>query len=293
MSRRDDWREQGRRRSRQGLSAFSLLLLHAACYLLVVFYVNMFQLWAWLSRVLGPGLLTRMLPVAVTVVVLLLVALRFADRVNRGYSIRPVYLALGLACAIFSLAIPDPEVPIKRIHVAEYLVLSFLVRHTLSHRLQGGQLLLFSALVTLLLGIHDEMLQGLHPQRYYGWRDMIVNGAAGLGGALLGHGLFCCVRPEIEEARARVRGPALLAALFLLLAAATTWLVASLYLHRGQTLPLPALLPQAAVGLLFILLRPDLVFSSRLQHGLQVLFWLTFGLLAYPLAARLAGLPFV
>lgn len=292
MPGRDDWREQRRGRARRDTSALTLLLLHGACYLLVVFYVNMFQFWAWISRGMGPGILTRMLPVAVTAVVLLFIALRFVDRVNRGWSIRPVHLSLGLACAIFALAIPDPEVPIKRIHVAEYLVLAFLVRATLSHRLQGGQLTLFTALVTLLLGVHDEMLQGLHPLRYYGWRDMIVNGVAGLGGALLGDGLYSFVRPEVEAARAKLRGPWLLAMLFLLLAASSLWLVVFLYQLRSQSIPLAMLLPQAAAGLLVILFRPDLVFSTRLHHGLQTIFWLALGLVAYPLAATLAGIKF-
>lgn len=275
------------------LAAPVLLLLHGACYLLVLFYVNMFAFWAWLSRALGPGILVRLLPVAVTVVVLLVIALRFADRVNRGYRINLVFLGLGLVCAIFSLALPDPHVPIKRIHVAEYIVLSFLVRTTLSYRLQGTQLTLFTVLVTLLLGIHDEMLQGLHPQRYYGWLDIIVNGTAGLSGALLGHGLFCCARPTVGTARPKARGLAGLVALFVLLGASTVWLVIMLYQPRGNAIPLLALLPQVICCLLLIALRPEIIFSSRTQHGFQAIFWLAFTLPAYPLAAWLAGMEFV
>lgn len=270
-----------------------LLLLHGACYLLVLFYVNMFAFWAWLSRSLGPGILVKLLPVAVTVVVLLVIALRFVDRVNRGYSINLVFLGLGLVCAIFSLALPEPQLPIKRIHVAEYIVLSFLVRATLSHRLQGVQLTLFTVLVTLLLGIHDEMLQGLHPQRYYGWRDIIVNGTAGLSGALLGHGLLCCVRPTVETPRPRIRGLAGLVSLFLLLGASSVWLVIILYQQRGSAFSLLFLLPQIVCGILLIVLRPEIVFSSRTQHGFQAVFWLAFSLAVYPLAARFAGMEFV
>jgi VanZ family protein len=75
--------------------------------------------------------------------------------------------------------------------VAEYIILSFLVRYALSYRLEGLRLTLFTALVTALYGVHDEMLQGLHPLRYHGWRDIIVNSVAGLSGAMLGHGLVC------------------------------------------------------------------------------------------------------
>lgn len=293
MSRRANRFAAGPGKPGRELSAPVLLLLHGACYLLVLFYVNMFAFWAWLSRALGPGILARLLPVAVTVLVLLVIAQRFVDRVNRGHRVNLIFLGLGLVCAIFSLALPDPHVPIKRIHVAEYIVLSFLVRATLSYRLQGWQLTLFTVLVTLLLGIHDELLQGLHPQRYYGWLDIIVNGSGGLSGALLGHGLLCCVRPEVEARQPGVRGPAGLVTLFFLVGASTAWLVLMLYQQRGSTISLLALLPQAASCLLLMVLRPEIVFSSRTQHGLQVAFWLALSLLAYPLAARFAGMEFI
>lgn len=290
---RSDRHERRAGKTGQEISAPTLFLWHAACYLLVLFYVNMFAFWAWLSRLLGQGIVAKLLPIAVTAVVLMVIALRFADRVKRGYSIRPVFLGLGLVCAIFSLAIPDPNVPVKRIHVAEYIVLAFLVRHTLSHRLQGAQLTLFTVMVALLLGIHDEMLQGLHSQRYYGWRDMVVNGAAGLAGALLGHGLLCCERPAVGTAWARVRGRGVLAGLFILLAATSGWLVVRIFQQLGATLSLSALLPHGAVCLLLVFLRPEIVFSSRTQHGLQAVFWLAFSLLLYPLAAIILGLKFV
>ena len=121
-----------------GCSGFCLFLLHIACFMLVVFYVNMFQFWAWLIRQLGPGPLTKVLPVIVTLLVLLVISLRFIQRVNRGYSIDMVFLGLGIVGAFFALAIPDPNIPIKKIHVAEYIILSFLVRYTLSHRLGGA-----------------------------------------------------------------------------------------------------------------------------------------------------------
>ncbi|MHB8808866.1 MAG: VanZ family protein [Desulfobulbaceae bacterium] len=293
MTRRSSRIDPGPGRPGREISAPVLLLLHGACYLLVLFYVNMFAFWAWLSRSLGPGFLVKLLPVAVTAVVLLVIALRFVDRVNRGYSIKPVFLGLGLVCAIFSLALPEPAIPIKRIHVAEYIVLSFLVRATLSHRLQGAQLTLFTVLVTLLLGIHDEMLQGLHPQRYYGWRDIIVNGTAGLSGALLGHGLLCCVRPAVATARSRIQGLAGPVLLLFLVGASLVWLVMGLYQQRGSAFSLLLLLPQVGSCLLLMTLRPDIVFSSRTQHGLQAVFWLAFSLAAYPLAARLATMEFV
>jgi len=277
------------------LSGFLLLLLHASCFLLVVCYVNMYQFWAWLSRMLGSGMTARLLPVIVTAAVLLIVSLRFVYRVNRGYRINLVFLGLGIVGAVLALAIPDPNVPIKRVHVAEYIVLSFLVRYTLSHRLQGASLTLFTILVTLLLGIHDEMLQGLHSLRYYGWRDILVNGTAGLSGALLGHGLLCFQRAGAADSGARpdIKRLALFIGMYTLLFAATVWLVISLYEQRGSQFPLFSLLPLAGVGLCIVCLAPEVVFHSRKHHGFQVVWWLAVTLLLYPLAANLIGIEFI
>jgi len=281
-------------RSEGELTGFSLLLLHGLSFVLVVFYVNMFQFWAWLSRQLGPGPLVKALPVLVTAGVLGVVAWRFILRVNRGHSINLLFFGAGIVCAVFALAIPDPRVPIKRIHVAEYVILAFLVRHTLSHRLQGGELTLFTFLVTILFGVHDEMLQGFHPLRYYGWRDIIVNATAGLSGALLGHGLLSFVRIGSEEKTERDAGPAgLRFVLYLLLFGAVFWLVSALYQQRGEVFSPLSWLPLVAISLLILFTAPGIVFNSRRHHGLQTVFWLASALPFYPLLARMTELAFL
>jgi len=40
-----------------------------------------------------------------------------------------------------------------------------------------------------MLGIVDEILQGIHPQRTYGWKDMIIDTASGFIGVLMLAGL--------------------------------------------------------------------------------------------------------
>ncbi len=271
-----------------------LLLQHGACFLLVVCYVNMFQFWAWLSRQLGPGPLAKMLPIIVTLVVLMVISLRFIQRVNRGHRIRFVFVGLGLVGAFLALAIPDPSFPIKRVHVAEYIILSFLVRHVLSSRLDGLGLVFFTALVTALYGVHDEMLQGLHTLRYYGWRDMVVNGVAGLSGAMLGHGLVC----SEKSSSGRIPGPGrpvlpAQAVLFGFLIAALVWQVIYLYQHRGDTFFWPSLVPVAAIGMLIGFLYPETVFRSGRHHGLQAVFWLALGTVLYPAAAAISGMEFL
>lgn len=275
-------------------SGFRLFLLHLSCFMLVVLYVNMFQFWAWVSKQLGTGPVTKSLPVLVTLAVIAAIVFRFVQRVNSGYRIKLLFMGLGIFGAFISLAIPDPHVPIKRIHVAEYIILSFAVRYTLSHRLQGSGLTFFTVVVTLLFGIHDEMLQGLHSLRYYGWRDIIVNGTAGLSGALLGHGLLSFERKDVGPATRNrdLIGPGLIASYIFLMAAVAAHVV-FLYRSRGSHFAYPGLLPLLAVCLLIFAFYPDVAINSQRHHGLQAVFWLTLGLLVYPLAANFAGIEFI
>ncbi len=272
-----------------------LFLLYAACFFLVLCYVNMFPLWVWLLGQPGYGSWIGRLPVLVTLAVLLLSIVSSVQRFRKGIRVHFIFLALGIGVAFLALAVPDPQIPIKRIHVAEYIVLSFLVRFALSHRLRGNRLVLFTALVTLLFGIHDEMIQGLHPLRYYGWRDMIVNGLAGCGGALLGHGLrfFATASPHDADHEPRRPVSPALASFYVLLFAAVGWLVVALYEQRGGSVPVTSLLPLACMCLVITVLYPEVVVDSRAHHGLQAVFWLAFGLTIYPVLINVAGIRFV
>jgi len=280
--------------NREECSGMYLFMLHGACFLLVVGYVNMFQLWAWLSRALGHGALAKMLPVIVTLIVLLVISLRFIQRVNRGYRIKFVFLGLGLIGAFLALAIPDSHIPIKRIHVAEYIILSFLVRYTLSHRLKGLQLAIFTALVTALYGVHDEMLQGLHSLRYYGWRDIIVNVVAGFSGAMLGHGLVCF--DPYESGKKAKPGQSIFPGqviVFIFLLVTVVWQIIYLYNHVGGNIAHTVFVPITACCGVIAGLYPESVFSSRKNHGLQVIFWLSLTLVAYPVLANLNWVEFL
>ena len=268
-------------------TGFQLLMFYGACFLLVVLYVNMYQFWAWLSRELGPGVLLKMLPIIVTMAVLLIISLYFVRRVNNWRRIKFVFFGLGIVAAFIALAIPDPKIPIKKIHVAEYILLSFFVRYILSHRLQGISLLLFTTLVTALYGVHDEMLQGFHSLRYYGWRDIIVNSVGGISGAFLGHGLICFERDEKSESTPRgflsvTSGQAVL---FTFLMVAVVWQVIYLYNHRENAVSLLSTLPVSVSCVMIAMMNRELVFNANEHHGLQAVYWLALGLVVYPALA--------
>ena len=72
------------------------------------------------------------------------------------------------AVATFGLMLTDPQFPAKRIHVAEYIAVAWLVYRGLGGRLGAPRRAAAAALIASLLGVHDELIQGLHPRRTFG-----------------------------------------------------------------------------------------------------------------------------
>ena len=74
---------------------------------------------------------------------------------------------------------PNPN---KYIHIPEYVVMSWILFEALSldYKCKGIFYLVFICAASL--GVVDEMMQGILPGRFYGWRDMIMNSAAAVIG---------------------------------------------------------------------------------------------------------------
>jgi len=95
-----------------------------------------------------------------------------------------------IPCCIIALAVVFFESnPNKHIHIPEYILMTWLVFGALSRDYRGGGILVLVFVLSSLLGIFDEVLQGLHPGRSYGWQDMITNTASSLIGVLTIFGL--------------------------------------------------------------------------------------------------------
>ena len=92
-------------------------------------------------------------------------------------------LALLVPCAIIVWVVICIESnPNKYIHIPEYIIMTWLLFEvlTLDYKDKGIFVLVF--ICAALLGIVDEMMQGIIPNRYYGRQDMITNSAAALMG---------------------------------------------------------------------------------------------------------------
>jgi len=162
------------------------LIWYAIAAVLVVLYVNMFAVWRGVSALMGDA--AGNVPYAVTLVVLAClgaVAVRTARIRKRT---EWLIVAVALICMVAGLLATDPEFPSKRIHVPQYIALALVVRRGLSTRISGWPLTLSGWVITLVLGCHDELIQGFHPQRTFGLVDVLTDAWGAAAGSLLAQG---------------------------------------------------------------------------------------------------------
>lgn len=84
----------------------------------------------------------------------------------------PYFLAVAL---LFFYAMSRLELPVERIHFIEYGTLSFFLFRVLRHFFRVPWSFIGSALIASGIGVIDELLQGLLPNRTYDTRDLWIN----------------------------------------------------------------------------------------------------------------------
>ncbi len=108
------------------------------------------------------------------------VALWARRRRLRGWQLA-VVAAGGVVVLLLASRLRLPE---ERLHFVEYGLFAALVHSALragSARFVGA----WTAGLSALAGLGDELIQGLLPNRYFGWRDVAMNAGAGLLVALV------------------------------------------------------------------------------------------------------------
>jgi|GEM_PF-543856 VanZ family protein len=84
---------------------------------------------------------------------------------------------------LIALAIIQLEAnPNKHIHIPEYVLMAWLLYAVLSKDYKGSGIFALIMLCGSFMGVVDELEQGIHPRRFYGWSDMLVNSASTLIG---------------------------------------------------------------------------------------------------------------
>ena len=250
---------------------------------LMVIFMQTIGLWRWLTEELGKTG-AMVVPFVVAVVVF---GVALAIRLYTGRSLRPrwSYLIVAAVVSTIALYIPDPQFPAKRIHVAEFLLLAFLIRRGFCRWTDGIPLITLTAICGIVLGAHDELLQGLHPDRYFGHTDILVDGLAAIAGALAGHGLK--LYDNIPRRKVDWISPPLWA---LVLVAAG--FIAFLFpLPTFQELPLPlwTLVPLSITALMWYVLDRT---SRLIGDPASIIVWLVFLMISYPILTHMTSAVF-
>jgi hypothetical protein len=77
----------------------------------------------------------------------------------------------------------------KHIHIPEYVLMTWILFWALSLDYMGSGSLLLIFICATMLGVVDELMQGIHSERTYGWIDMIIDAASSFIGVLTLMGL--------------------------------------------------------------------------------------------------------
>lgn len=72
---------------------------------------------------------------------------------------------------------------IKYSHIPQYFLLCVLIFLAVKNQTETSSSIALAFLCSVLFGIFDEVHQGIHPARYFGWRDMWINSCGALIGA--------------------------------------------------------------------------------------------------------------
>ncbi len=89
------------------------------------------------------------------------------------------YLSFLLICLALVACLNFLTVPAKRFHFLQYGPLTLLVFDALRFRFTGRPLYLWTFVAVTIIGVGDEALQGILPQRHFGLLDIVVNSTAG------------------------------------------------------------------------------------------------------------------
>ena len=97
--------------------------------------------------------------------------------------------------------------PVEATHLLEYGGLSIVLFYTMARSSRKSYKILYlqAALSTLLIGVLDELYQGILPNRYYDFNDILTNTFSGLLGLFF---LWGVVRPRRQEDTAPGNGGA-------------------------------------------------------------------------------------
>ena len=152
--------------------------LVASVYTLVLYstLTLAFRLYVWMFDRFGKPFMSSLMIWIYVPVGLALFALLFF-RLPRQLGRYVSFLMLGLAMAF---CLDRITIPAKRFHFVEYAPLAVLVFDALRFHCRTRYHYVWTMVVVTLVGLGDEVIQGILPNRYFGINEVVTNATAGL-----------------------------------------------------------------------------------------------------------------
>lgn len=106
------------------------------------------------------------------------------------------FIWLAILALFYALALSNLKLAIERIHFIEYGLLGIFAFRALRHSISNKSLYVYSALTVFCLGLIDERIQYVLPNRVYDTRDVVINGLAGILALLI---IALCFQPSLQD----------------------------------------------------------------------------------------------
>jgi hypothetical protein len=135
------------------------------------------------------------LSVNATIVIFIMAVLIYSFRKKYPY-FAGTYILLFLVLAGYGWGITLLQIPEERLHFLEYGILAFLAYRALILDLKNGWAYVTAFVLTSLIGLGDEGIQYLLPNRYYQFQDVCLNSVSAALGLLL---VFVLYRKPVSE----------------------------------------------------------------------------------------------
>jgi hypothetical protein len=173
----------------------SRAILKIVLWLLIAVYTynlpNARVVYNFLVETIGQELTGKVPLVLVATTGLIYTALLLVSR----RSLKNLLFLIPCGIIAFLIITLEPN-PNKHIHIPEYVLMAWLLFAVLSMDYKTADLFILIFLLTSLLGVVDELEQGVHPARFYGWSDMLVNSASAIIGVFTIMGLKTLEAPD-------------------------------------------------------------------------------------------------
>ena len=114
-----------------------------------------------------------------------LTALIYLVGIAKVSHVKTYIYVLGLAVVYVLILWKLSRLPVEQVHLLEYGLIGILSHRAVRHHTPEPGCTLLAVLVTLNIGLLDELVQGILPSRFYDTKDVLTNAAGGLLGVLM------------------------------------------------------------------------------------------------------------